>query len=194
MSTDLYFKNRMFRVGHAYKLNHFSNMLKAPGGITVTIQTILDTYEDEYIKGDIDIQPTEADIEDDRYLLGIKLTDGALPKWGDLHGIVAPNTGYWAKVTVFHSATDDKIAEVYYVKVNLKFRGINLKGMSCRLISFIEGKGPDAFVEFAENIGGSSGDGNGLAGHCLPIDSKCLTTDKKEIEVDEISLSGFNYI
>ncbi len=53
-----------------------------------------------------------------------------------------------------------------YIKDDYSFRGRNLKGMQCNIITKIDG---NAFIEMSENIGGGSCDGIGKTGHCIIV-------------------------
>lgn len=104
--------------------------------------------------------------------------------WHNLDGNVADKCGYWLRSQEAYDyltidATVDK-----YIKCDLKFKGKNLKGMDCKILTSLQ----DAFiVEFDENIGGISCDGLGKRGHCLPVSPSVLgnRSEKKDESVAE---------
>jgi hypothetical protein len=63
------------------------------------------------------------------------------------------------------------------VNRDYKFRKQNLKGMRCRVLAPL---GRDVVVEMEEDVGGSSADGIGKRGHCIPIKKEFLTVSSEK--------------
>jgi hypothetical protein len=70
--------------------------------------------------------------------------------------------------------TNRFMKESKVVKGDFLFKKRNLKDLPCRIV-FPIGTSYDVMVEFDEDIGGCSGDGQGKQGRCTVIDKRSLT-------------------
>jgi len=97
--------------------------------------------------------------------------------WGSLNGTVT--NGHGLKLGAKHLFRYFEVIDDKYVVANdFKYRGKNLKGMSCDLIANTDCG--VLLVEFKENIGGGSADGLGKPGHCIPIPLTVLRKRKQK--------------
>ncbi len=162
-------KGRTFRVGLSATINNRGeNAGVAMAGERVEIRSIRD--------------------DAGRILIGIR--GRHRENWHDLDGATENGTGYWLELTQACEFLDMECNEPKHIKDDLQFKGRNLKGMKCKILTSIQGS---AFiVEFEENIGGISCDGLGRRGHCLPVSSNILSTrpGKKEKTKKELVLNA----
>lgn len=97
--------------------------------------------------------------------LGLR-SDEYVSGWHDLLGTVDKGHGQWQTMDDFMK--NFVLQEVKYEIVNTKFRGKDLSGKACKLITHAHGN-RYAFIELDENIGGGSADGLGRGGHCIVV-------------------------
>jgi hypothetical protein len=116
----------------------------------------------------------------DETLLGL-YSENPLSGWHDLEGQVPNRHGYWATRDCLIDNFSLK-REDYTIKEDTVFKGVSLKGMSCRLLHV--NKRGLCFVELDKNVGGGSADGLGKKGHCVVMHKSALeaaeTKDKKK--------------
>lgn len=66
------------------------------------------------------------------------------------------------------------------IRGDFLFKKRNLKDLPCKIV-FPIGNDYDVMVEFNEDIGGCSGDGQGKQGHCTVVDKRSLVKDKSSL-------------
>ena len=72
---------------------------------------------------------------------------------------------------------DSQLKELY-VSGKFVYKGKDLRGKKCKPLAVVGNS--DYIVEFAEDIGGCSGDGLGKLGHCVAVDKKLLKSKKRK--------------
>jgi hypothetical protein len=99
--------------------------------------------------------------------------------WHNLDGNCPNGCGYWVSFSKAVMGTD-KTDEVVEITGDVTFKGRKLKGRRARKLTTLS-HAPMVFVEFDENIGGSSADGMGKRGHCalVPLEKLKSVKDKE---------------
>lgn len=122
---------------------------------------------------------------DDPQLIGLRAVKPEYHEnWGDLDEDLPTGTGWWIHPHDLSNMADIIDTSVKYVSVPLKFKGRELKGMECKILSYIE-KTPLVFAEFNIDIGGCSADGLGKRGHCIAIKKSILRDAKSKSKSKE---------
>ena len=106
----------------------------------------------------------------------IGITGGYHDGWHNLEGLVPSHQGYWVTREQIFTCVDLIGEKDLKIKGNLTFKGKKLKGKKCKILSSLEDG--SMFVEFDENIGGTSCDGLGHRGHCIVVDPEMLGMKK----------------
>ena len=96
--------------------------------------------------------------------------------WSDLDGHVTPGHGLWIRSSNF---IDNilLVSKKYEICTTVDFKNQNLKSMQCRIL--YEYDENNIFVETDKDIGGSSCDGLGKAGHCIILPRNTLKAINK---------------
>lgn len=108
---------------------------------------------------------------DGEILIGL-CSDQRVDGWGNLDGKVLSRTGYWASRDCIMD-NFDYLTNDHEVIEDYKFKGVNLRGMSCVLLHHDQRNG-QCFVELDEDVGGGSADGMGRKGHCVVVPASKL--------------------
>ena len=107
-----------------------------------------------------------------------------------LDGMAPERKGYWLTLEEAFAYLDLVQLKQQYIISDVIYRKTNLKGMKCNIISSIGEN--DYMVELEEDIGGSSGDGMGKKGHCIPVPTKIVGSKATKEKQKKTSGKGKN--